>query len=105
MRLAKLLLLFAAIHLVVALGCVAFGYALSMSTFDSSQPEPVIDTIANVLFSVGSILLLPGSLGWAGWGRDLPKAVEWLILLTNSLLWGAFIAEITSKIARRRRAV
>jgi hypothetical protein len=55
---------------------------------------------------IGSLLLLPGRLAWTTWAsKTLPNAVEWIIVLMNSLLWGLVMGTVAAGLTRPKRAV
>ena len=92
LRLRRLIIIFAAGHLVLALGSLATSYTLGMSRFDaaasvdSSALESVATDASNVLFQPATFFL-----GISGPGSH-SSFVQWFALGCNSLLWGLGLA-------------
>ena len=99
--LRRLIVVFALVHLVLALVSFATSYTLAMSRFDAAQLlEPsAIERIAtgasNVLFQPAVFLLrvfAPGSHS---------SLVQWFAFACNSLLWGLAVALAFWRLTRR----
>jgi hypothetical protein len=99
-RFLRLVIVFAAAHLVLALGSLATSYTLGMSRFDAAESldasavERVATNASSVLFQpVMSLLAVlgPGSHSWL---------VQWFAFGCNSLLWGFGLALVFWRLAR-----
>ena len=105
-RTLALLVLFTVIHGVVTLSCMTYAIAASSASFDGPTVPPG--------FAAGSakaavlVLTLPGRLVWTSWAsQNLPNAVEWLLFIVNSAVWGAVVLVAGTRairFARRRTA-
>ena len=99
-RFIKTAVALAAIHLVVALGSLSFGYGMGMRRFDTGGDEGIVEAVLNFL---GHYLLIPGAYLWT---PGMSSPVQLIITLGNSVLWGALGAVIVAGIcaARERNA-
>ena len=53
---------------------------------------------------LADVLMMPGLLLWTPWAsKNLPNAVEWLLFVGNSAVWGFLISTIVGLVATRRR--
>ena len=81
----KRVLLFGAMHAIVTLCLVVYANYGSSLRFDGFQPLRGWAAAG----TASQILMMPGYLLWTTWAsRNLPDALEWLLLLANSALWG-----------------
>ena len=101
LRLCRLVAVFAAAHLLLALVSLATSYTLGMSRFDAAQfvQPSAIERIAtgasDVLFQPAMFLLgvfAPGSHS---------SFVQWFVLGCNSLLWGLAVALAVWRLTQR----
>ncbi len=87
-----LAVVFAILHLAVALGCLSISFGASMAGFD--DPEATVSPVDQALGTMAGILMLPGRMVWSLIGKDAPAALEWALMLANSLVWGAGAAGV-----------
>ena len=96
-----LLILFSCLHAVLALATSLYTMGAGFARFDNPElprtyGHRTVEVAANVL-------MFPGFLVWTPWAsKNLPNAVEWLVFIVNSSLWGAFGAIIAGWVSRRR---
>jgi len=89
--------MFACIHFVVTFGLFFYGFDLSAIDGIESPRSKVL------AMTVVQTLMLPGYLLWTPWAsKNLPNAFQWLLEISNSLLWGVFIAAVAVGISARR---
>ena len=92
----KRILLFAILHLVITFGCLIVSFSASMQHFDDLK-EPA--WFENALSYTADVLMLPLRLIWTSWmSKHLHSSIEWLLFLSNSLLWGLAIEFLYLKI-------
>ncbi len=90
LRIAAIL---SALHLVLAVGSLAVGFSIGLRRWDVGSAgfvESFTNGLAAVLLQPGAHLLTMGMSG----------ALDWAIILGNSLLWGALGALVVLGIAR-----
>lgn len=102
MKVLRFILVFLAIsvfHFVAGLG--VFGYSLNrgMGRFDTGERPGAFDKLCDVAVEV---LWFPAVLLWRAMGTE-SKAGQSLVLVANSLLWGAALCGLFVLIARYRR--
>jgi hypothetical protein len=83
-----------AVHLVLAIGSLLVSFTVGMGRFDSageqSRLESLASAISNTLFWV--IPYLPT--------KELSPALQWAVVLGNSILWGAILGVPVWALAR-----
>jgi hypothetical protein len=90
--------LFTCVHAVVTLGLSV--YALTAGDVDHIEAP---QRVANAEL-VADVLMLPGQLAWTSWAsKNLPNAVEWLWVVTNSALWGLALSAVVEMVSAHRR--
>ena len=78
-------LLFGAMHVIVTLCLVGYANYGSSLRFDGFQPPRGWAAAG----TASQILMMPGYLLWTtSASKNLPGALEWLLFLANSALWG-----------------
>jgi len=84
----RLLVLFTCVHAALALGASFYAMAAGSARFDNPElPRTFGETAAGL---VANVLMSPGRFVWTSWAsRNLPNAVEWIVVIGNSALWGA----------------
>ena len=81
--------LFTCLHATITFGLGIYGMMGSSARFDGFRPPPG----SALAGKVAEIFMLPGFLLWTTWAsRNLSNAVEWLLLLGNSALWGLVLS-------------
>jgi len=67
-----------------------------MSKFDTGEVnESIIELVTE---AIANILIVPANYLWTSWAsKNLPNSVEWILFLSNSLLWGYIVAFMYSK--------
>jgi hypothetical protein len=69
-----------------------------MRTFDGGAEASVVE---RAIGHAADVLLLPGSVAWTPWAsKNLPNAVEWVLFMGNSLLWGFLVALLLRRLKR-----
>jgi hypothetical protein len=95
----KHVVLFACVHAVLTIGLFAYGFDLS--AVDGIEPPRVKE----LAFAASGVLLLPGRLLWTHWAsKNLRIALELLLFLANSALWGFLVAAVARGGQSRRRS-
>ena len=81
----RLFTLFTCAHAIFTLGCMF--YSMDFGRFDNPDlPQSFSVTAAG---AAANVLMLPGLLIWTSWAsKNLPNAVQWLLFIGNSALWG-----------------
>jgi hypothetical protein len=101
-RNTKLLIAFACLHAVLALGAVVYAMAASSAQFDNPDLPRMFG--AGIAHATANMLTLPGRLLWTSWAsQNLPNAIEWALFIANSVLWGAVAVALTNLAAELRR--
>ncbi|MBL6720460.1 MAG: hypothetical protein ISQ08_03520 [Planctomycetes bacterium] len=79
-------------HFVLALGSLLLSLTLSggIDAEEALLPSPLPELCAGAT----AVLMQPGAALWSQLqsGESLPDALEWLLVLGNSLLWGGCAA-------------
>jgi hypothetical protein len=84
---ARRVVLFTFLHAVLTLALSV--YAMTAGGIDHLE-APQRAASAEV---AADVLMLPGQLLWTTWAsKNLPNAVEWLLFLANSALWGLVLS-------------
>jgi hypothetical protein len=98
---ARQVFLFAFTHAVVTLGLTVYAFAAGMAEFDDPDlPHSVPVALAG---NAADVLMLPGRLVWtASASKNLPNAIESVVFLANSVVWGLVLGA-TPMLARRAR--
>jgi hypothetical protein len=91
---AKHLVLFACIHAVLMMGLLAYGFDLS--AVDGVEPP----RRTQIAWAAAGVLMFPVRLLFMEW--DPPNALQWLLLIANSTLWGYLIATVVQRNPSRR---
>lgn len=89
----RLAAIFAAIHLVAAVGSLLLGFSLGMARFD--HPETIARSYAEATSSrLAEVLFEPGQMLYRALhaGSSAPALVQWLYVILNSALWGLVLA-------------
>ena len=90
---------FTCLHAIVTLVLVLYagaGSSLRFDGFAAPRGSAAAGTVAEVLMS-------PGYLIWTTWAsKDLPNAVQWLVYLANSALWGVLSSIAIAKVSAQR---
>jgi hypothetical protein len=89
--------IFACIHAAVTVGLAI--YSLDFSAIDGFEPRqgPRLAGMA------AGVLASPGYLLWtSSASRNLPNALEWLLFIANSALWGLLISAVVRRVSARR---
>ena len=90
----------ACVHAVVAVGLMLYASYGSAARFEGMEAPPG----ATVADSAAHVLSIPGALLWTSWAsRNLPNAVEWLLFVGNSVVWGAVLWTVLGTTFRARR--
>ncbi len=84
-------ILIALVHFVLSFGSLLISISSGLDAFDNPDYQrPLTENIINI---IAYILMLPFYLIWSPWmSKHLPDFVEWILFLSNSLLWGFVIA-------------
>ena len=83
------MVLFSCLHAVVALGLLGYATAGSLLRFDGFEALRGSMTAG----IAADVLALPGYVLWTtGASKNLPNALEWLLFLANSALWGLVLS-------------
>ncbi len=92
----KRTLIFSCIHFTVLITCLITSFSLGMSRFDTGDGnETIIETVTG---TITNILIVPANYLWTPWAsKNLSNIVEWILFLSNSLLWGYVAAFMYSK--------
>ena len=89
-RNTKLVLAIAFAHLVASIVSIGVAFQETMRVFD--DPVAEVSSAGHLASGIGSVLILPAGWLWTSWAsKTLPNAVEWLLVMFNSLLWGYVI--------------
>ena len=83
-------LVFSTVHFAVVIGLLIFLYARGMSRFDSGAERTMLEAVGETTWEVLASPLWP--LWDSSMSRQVPNAVEWLLVLANSALWGGFLS-------------
>ena len=95
-------LVFACAHALVTVGLALYAASASSAEFDN--PDLPRSPTANAAGIISDVLILPGRLVWTTWAsKNLPNAVEWVVFLANSALWGLLIVGAMGRLSGRRR--
>jgi uncharacterized membrane protein len=93
-------LVFACAHAVVTLCMTLYAFSASSAEFDN--PDLPRSATAKAVGTLVNVLSLPGRLVWTTWAsKNLPNAVEWVVFLANSLVWGLLIAAAATMLSGR----
>ena len=96
----KHILIIAALHLIITLGCIIFTFGAGMDRFDSLKEATLIEKSIEYITLV---LMSPLYWLWTSWmSKNIHDSIEWLLFLLNSGLWGLVIENIYSKIKPRK---
>lgn len=94
----KHLALLGCIHALVTLGLFLYGFDLS--AIDGVETPRIKD----LAFTAAGALMLPGRLLWTNWAsKNLPNALEWILFVANSGLWGFLIAAVVERTSNRNQ--
>ena len=90
---------FSCIHFTVLIICFITSFSLGMSRFDAGDMnENIIETVTGV---ITNILIIPANYLWTPWAsKNLPNFIEWILFLSNSILWGYVVAFVYSKLKK-----
>jgi hypothetical protein len=93
----------ALVHLVLSFGSFIISISSGLSAFDN--PDYQRSFAEKIINIIAYILMQPCYLIWSPWmGKNLPDIVEWILFLSNSLLWGLVIALcINLKVLMKKR--
>jgi hypothetical protein len=98
----RLVLALSVAHFLLALGLLLLSLTLDggIDAEEPLLPSPLPELCAGVT----AVLMQPGAALWSHLqsGEALPDALEWLLVLCNSLLWGGCVALLLR--ARRARS-
>jgi hypothetical protein len=83
------------------LGTMIFGFSISMSTFDTGEPTPLLGTILITLFNILGFPLF--SFG-PKLGNIFPGLLGHIPLLLNSAVWGLILTFVIRKIIAWKNA-
>src|SRR5688572_17292665 len=87
------------VHAALTMGLMLYASYGAAARFEGMEVPPgatVADSAAHVLSS-------PGVLLWTSRAsKNLPNAVEWLLFLVNSMVWGAVLWTLVVTIFRAR---
>jgi len=100
-RLWRLVAIFAAGHLVLALGSLATSYTLVMSRFDAATfvESSIVEYVAT---GASDVLFEPGSAIVRALGRGSHSSfAQWFAVACYSLLWGLGLAFVYRRLTRR----
>lgn len=87
-------------HGAVTLGLMLYAMYGWSRRFDGFEAPQSAATAAIAV----DVLSLPGSLLWTSWAsKNLPNAVEWLLFVANSALWGLVISIVLGMTSTRRK--
>jgi len=70
-----------------------------MSRFDTGDMnESIIEIVTG---AITNTLIVPANYLWTPWAsKNLPDFIEWILFLSNSVLWGYVVAFMYSKIKK-----
>lgn len=96
-----LVLAFSGIHFVMTIVLFFYSFSKTMEAFDnpSLTSKPITD-LANIAVS---ILMQPMTSLWTKWmSQNIPNAIEFIIFLLNSCIWGIGLAALWNYVRNRR---
>jgi len=92
-------LVYSGVHAILTFALLLYGIQGSSLRF--AGIEVPYDSVA--AGKAALLLMLPGAMLWTTWASEhLPTAVEWVVFLGNSVLWGLFFSTV-GEMARRKR--
>ena len=96
---SRLIVLLATLHFVTAMACTLGAFTRGMNRFDGAETNK---DMMEVLSGIGAeILTAPGRFLWTPWAsKNLPDVFEWLLLISNSLLWGFALVLIFTRLSK-----
>jgi hypothetical protein len=90
------------LHAIATFGAIAIAFTRGMARFDNPElPEGYLERVCSLL---AGIFMQPSGKILTAFGI-VPRtsALEWIVLVLNSLLWGAMIALIIAALSGRRQ--
>lgn len=87
----------AAGHLIVEAAAFVIGVNAGLARFDQGGPASLVEKVATLITAVTSFPLVSLAMR-AGGGQ--PVAAQWLVVVANSLLWGAAAAGLYYGVSR-----
>jgi len=98
------LLFFAGAHAVVTLCLMLYAFSAGMAEFDN--PDLPHSATASTAGTLANVLMVPGRFAWTAWAsKNLPNALEWMLFLANSVVWGVLLVGATALLRGRSRKV
>ena len=91
----KRFLLLSGLHLALFLGMVIAS--MDFSAVDGGDPA----LLSQVAWQAARVLGQPGIAVHRALGPDGPDAVEWALVIANSLLWGALMSLLLARVRHR----
>jgi hypothetical protein len=95
------LLLFTGAHAVVTLCLMLYAFSAGMAEFD--DPDLPHSGTGRTAGTVAGVLLAPGRFVWPT--KNLPNALEWVLFLANSVVWGVLLVGATALLQGQSRKV
>jgi hypothetical protein len=96
------LLFFTGAHAVVTLCLMLYAFSAGMAEFDN--PDLPHSATASTTGTLASVLMVPGRFAWTAWAsKNLPNALEWILFLANSAVWGVLLVGATALLRGRFR--
>ena len=84
-------IILAVVHFILSIVTIGVSFVSGMDSFDNPDYRP--SGVEKIFKIVAYILILPLYLIWSPlMSKHLPDIVEWILFLSNSLLWGFVIA-------------
>ena len=98
-NITKRTIVFSCIHFTVLTICLITSFSLGMSRFDTGDMnESIIEIVTG---AITNTLIVPANYLWTPWAsKNLPDFIEWILFLSNSVLWGYVVAFTYSKIKK-----
>jgi len=92
-------IVFSGVHAILTFALLLYG--IHGSSLHFGGIEVPYDSVA--AGKAALLLMSPGAMLWTKWASEhLPTAVEWVVFLGNSVLWGLFFSTVV-EMARRMR--
>ena len=101
-RIIKTTLVLTAVHFLLMFGSVVIAYGVGMEKFDNPDYQP--SGVEGATSQLAGVLVQPGISIWTPWmSKNVPDALEWVLVVANSLLWGFVIALLINSPALLKR--
>jgi len=97
----KRIILFSILHFIMLLLCITISFSLGMDRFETGiVKETLLEDVAR---NLSGILGFPGMYIFTALPRkDLSSIIQWLFVISNSILWGVVLSYVYTQLRRTK---